>query len=33
MTCVVLVRSGMGALGISQAVAEMCLGHTAKQGL
>ncbi len=27
------VRSGMGRLGISQAVAEMCLGHTAKSGL
>jgi integrase len=27
------VRSGMGRLGISQAVAEMCLGHIAKSGL
>jgi integrase len=27
------VRSGMARLGVSQAVAEMCLGHTAKSGL
>lgn len=27
------VRSGMGKLGVSQAVAEMALGHTAKGGL
>lgn len=27
------VRSGMGALGVSQMVAEMCLGHLAKPGL
>jgi integrase len=26
-------RSGMGKLGVSQAVAEMCLGHIAKSGL
>lgn len=27
------VRSGMGALGVSQMVAELCLGHVAKPGL
>ena len=27
------VRSGMAALGVSQVVAEMCLGHVAKSGL
>jgi integrase len=27
------VRSGMARLGVSQTVAEMCLGHTAKPGL
>lgn len=27
------VRSGMARLGVSQAVAEMCLGHIAKSGL
>jgi len=27
------VRSGMGRIGISQAVGEMCLGHSAKGGL
>lgn len=27
------MRSGLGRLGVSQAVAEMCLGHIAKSGL